>query len=259
MKETDVLTERMQKMKVIKDICYVPDGNPSNTLDIYLPEAEEFKVFIYFHGGGLEGGDKIDAEPFAGYMVQNGIAVVSCNYRMYPSAVYPEFIRDTAAAIGWVFGNISAYGTASEIYAGGSSAGGYLSMMICFDKKYLSVYGIQPKDIAGFIHDAGQPTKHFNILREEGIDPGRVIIDEAAPIYHVGCETEYPPMLFILAENDMENRYEQTMLMISALKHFGLDKDVSLKILSGEHCQYISAENKNGENEFASAVIDFIK
>lgn len=50
-------------------------------------------------------------------------------------------------------------------FHGGSSAGGYISQMLCFDKTWLSKHGIKATDISGFIHDAGQPTCHFNVLR----------------------------------------------------------------------------------------------
>ena len=43
-------------------------------------------------------------------------------------------------------------------------------MMLCFDKKYLGIHGIKPTDIAGFVHDAGQPTAHFNVLKSRRID-----------------------------------------------------------------------------------------
>ena len=245
-------------MKIVKDINYFSDDNPAHTLDFYLPENKEFKVFIYFHGGGLESGNKDSAERFAEDFNKNKIAVISCNYRMYPLAVYPDFIRDAAAAVGWVFQNIGNYGTATDIYIGGASAGAYLSMMLCFDKKYLAPYGIKPTDIAGFIHDGGQPTKHFNILRENGIDPRRVIIDETAPLYHIGTEQEYPPMLFVLAENDMENRYEQTMLMLATLKHFGFENGITFKVLPGCHGQYAHEKNERGENKFAITAVKFI-
>lgn len=64
---------------------------------------------------------------------------------------------------------------------GGSSAGGYLSMMLCFDKKYYEAVGVSPSDISGCVHDAGQPTVHFKVLKERGIDSRRIIIDESAP------------------------------------------------------------------------------
>ena len=38
--------------------------------------------------------------------------------------------------------------------------------MLCFDEKYLKAVGMLPTDIAGYIHDAGQPTSHFNVLKE---------------------------------------------------------------------------------------------
>lgn len=43
-------------MKTIKDICYSDEHK--QYLDVYLPERDSFPVFLYFHGGGLEEGDK---------------------------------------------------------------------------------------------------------------------------------------------------------------------------------------------------------
>lgn len=112
-------------------------------------------------------------------------------------------------------------------------------MMICFDKKWLAPYKINPTDIAGYIHDAGQPTAHFNVLRERGIDSRRVIIDETSSIYYVGMEESYSPMMFVVSTNDMENRYEQNVLIYSTMKHFGYDMSkVYFKYLEGTHCNY---------------------
>ena len=116
-------------------------------LDIYLPECDKFSVFVYFHGGGLEADDKIKAEPLAKYLTKHGIAVVSANYRMYPCAVYPEFIQDAAAAVSWTKKHIGEYGDCQGIFVGGSSAGAYLSMMLCFDKRYLAPYALLPTEI----------------------------------------------------------------------------------------------------------------
>ena len=176
---------------------------------------------------------------------------------MYPTARFPEFIMDAASAVAWVYKNINTYGKCDEFYVGGSFAGGYLSMMLCFDPKYLSPHGISPTDLNGFVHDAGQPTSHFNILRERGIDSRRVIVDETAPLFHVGRNTSYPPMLFIVSDNDMQNRYEQTLLMMSTLKHFE-HSNATLKIMNGEHCQYVSQIDENSNSVFGKIVFDFI-
>ncbi len=244
-------------MKTIFDVCY--NEKTKQCLNIYLPESDEFSVLLYFHGGGLESGDKANTKVFFEYMVSHGIAIVSANYRMYPNAKYPDFLVDAANAVAWVFSNIAKYGKIKGLYVGGSSAGGYISQMLCFDKRWLSEHGIKPTDIAGFIHDAGQPTCHFNVLRERGIDRRRVIIDDSAPLYHIGKDEQYPPILIIVSDNDMQNRYEQTMLLISTLKHFGHSEKVQLKIMNGTHCAYVNAVDQNGKSVFGKIATAFIE
>ena len=117
-------------MKVFNDICYCNNGSDRNKLDLYIPDCEEFPVFVHFHGGGIESGDKsCGGKEMGEYLADKGIGFVAVNYRMYPSAVYPDFLRDAAAAVAWTFGHISEYGKCSKIYVGGNSAGGYMSMM----------------------------------------------------------------------------------------------------------------------------------
>lgn len=133
-------------------------------------------------------------------------------------------------------------------------------MMLCFDKKYLNNAGVRRDNIDGYIHDAGQPTSHFNILREKGLDTRRIIVDESAPIYFVGLESDYPPMLFIISDNDMQNRLEQTHLMISTLKHFGYDMSkIKYKLMNSDHCGYVSRFDEDGANVFGKLLIEFIK
>ncbi len=244
-------------MKSITDICYSKEAD--QYLDIHLPECHRFPVFLYFHGGGIERGDKANRyDLFIHHLTANGIAVVSANYRMYPHAKYPEFIEDAACATAWVFENMKTYGEVTHIYVGGSSAGGYLSQMLCFDKKYLAKHGLAPMDISGFVHDAGQPTAHFNVLRERGIDSRRVIVDESAPLYHIGTDETYPPMLVIVSDNDMKNRYEQTMLVMSTLQHFGLDENAKLQVMESTHCAYVRKADENGISIFGKLICDFI-
>ena len=119
-------------MKAFTDICYCDKNN--QYLDVYLPNCQQFPVFIYFHGGGLENGDKSRQQVLYNYLTDHGVAVVAPNYRMYPTAHYPDFLVESAKAVAWTFDNIHTYGTPTEIYIGGSSAGGYISQMLCFDK-----------------------------------------------------------------------------------------------------------------------------
>ena len=249
-------------MKVIKDVAYTQLAHPQQKLDVYLPDTDTFPVFIYFHGGGIAAGDKIGSteEGLGNVLSRNGIAVIQANYRMYPEAHYPEFIHDAAAVVGWANKNMGEYGTVTGLFVGGSSAGGYLTQMLCFDKKYLAMYGIDADSIAGYVHDAGQPTAHFNVLKERGIDSRRIIIDESAPIYHITAGRDYAPMCILNAEFDMENRVEQTKLMMSTLKHLGADMDkVEYHFMPGyTHCKYLPARHEDETNPFTKIVMDFI-
>lgn len=245
-------------MKKAENIYYTDEKNAEQVLDIYLPDSKTFPVFIYFHGGGMSSGDK--AEPkFFPDLQKKGICVVSANYRMYPAAAYPDFICDAASVVSWVYDNISEYGTATDFFIGGSSAGGYLTQMLCFDKKYLAAHNIDADSLSGYIMDAGQPTVHFNVLAERKLDTRRVIIDEAAPIYHICAERKYPPLKIIVSDNDMPNRYEQNRLMVSTLKHFNSAEKIDFQIVKNStHCSYINQIGCDGKYIFANMIYDFI-
>ena len=243
-------------MKTINDIQY--SSYPETLIDVHLPETDTFPVFIYFHGGGLEAGTKNFDINLYKTLVNNGIAVVTANYRMYPSARYPEFIVDSASACKWAVEHMGEYGNVTGYWVGGSSAGGYLSMMLCFDPSYLAAVGLTPLSFNGFVLDAGQPTCHFNVLRERGLDTRRVIIDESAPLYHIGTSEKYPDMLIIVSDDDMFNRLEQTRLMESTLIHFG-HKNFKSVLMHGKHCQYVTAVDENGVSVFGKIVTEFIR
>lgn len=231
-------------------------------LDIYLPDVDGFPVFIYFHGGGLTRGDKAfpAINSIAKRLTDVGIGLVSANYRMYPKCEYPDFIFDAARAIKFIKDESKKIG-AREIFVGGSSAGAYISMMLCFNDRYLNSVGASPLDISGFIHDAGQPTTHFEVLKRRGIDSRRIIVDESAPLYHIGIAKEYSPMTFIASDNDMKNRYEQTLLTLSTLNHFGYDEEkIRFTLMKNStHTSYVGAVDENGESIFGRLCEEFIR
>ena len=87
-----------------------------------------------------------------------------------------------------------------------------------------------------------------------------IIIDDKAPLYYIGLEKEYPRMLFLVSTNDLENRYEQTMLVKSTLKHFNYDlSKVEVKVMNGTHCSYVGQYDENNESVFGKFIYNFIK
>ena len=242
-------------MKEILDINYVGDNNERHLLDVFLPENEGFTTYLYFHGGGIESGSKAGMTAMKQSLTDAGFAVVMANYRLYPNAKFPEFIEDAATAAVWVKKNIKNYGGNGKVVIGGSSAGAYLSLMLCFDEHYLENAGTSSKDIDGWIFDAGQPTTHFNVLRERGIDTRRVIVDEAGPLYHIKQYEKCSPMVIFAAENDMPGRLEQNNLLIKTLKIFGYpEENIYFEYMPGfSHCQYV------GEECYRKKVLEFLE
>jgi len=247
-------------MKSILDIQY--GKLPEQLLDIHLPEKDEFPVFIYFHGGGIEEGSKGLSDHIKGYFTDNGICLVSVDYRMYPTARFPDYIVDAAKAVKWVQHNIAQYGKATHTFIGGASAGAYISMMLCFNKFFLANEGVNPYLITGYIHDAGQPTTHFNILKyERGMHYLSTVVDEAAPLYYINNRDMVKTnMLFIVSDNDLPGRYEQTQLVLAMLRTFGhdMEKNIELKVMHGGHVEYVGKQDEEGKSVYGQMIVPFI-
>lgn len=247
-------------MRTYLDLYYSGIEDAARALDVYLPDEKPEAIFLYIHGGGLDHGSrKRNSDDIARYLTERGIAYATMDYRMYPNAAYPDYIVDAAEAVAFVKREAdNLFDGCDRLYVGGSSAGGYISMMLCFDRKYLAAVGLSNSDIAGYFHDAGQPTAHFRVLTERGIDPRRIIVDDSCPLYHIGTEEKYPPMRFIVSDNDMQNRYEQTMLTLSTLRHFGYT-DFDHVVMKGSHCAYCGEVDEAGDVILAKMIFEFIE
>lgn len=212
--------------KLIKDVPYTA-ADEANAyrlerckLDIYYPEKEDFATLVWFHGGGLEGGNKELLEGFR----RQGFAVVSVNYRLFPKCKCPDYIDDAAQALAWTFANIKTYGgNPDKIYLSGHSAGGYLALMLVLAKEYTAKYGLDADKIAKAYPVSGQTVTHYTIRKERGLPDGLPIIDEYAPMTHAGRGGA--PMVLICGDRDLEMlaRYEENAHLQALLKHFGHD------------------------------------
>ncbi|MEZ6125396.1 MAG: alpha/beta hydrolase [Planctomycetaceae bacterium] len=176
-------------------------------LDISWPaDRKGFATVVWFHGGGLTGGNRSIPAQLKG----KGIAVVAANYRLSPKVTSPAYIQDAAAAVAWTFRNIESYGgSAKRIFVSGHSAGGYLTSMVGLDKRWMAEADIDADLIAGLIPFSGHTITHFTIRQERGIPKHRVVVDDMAPLYHV--RQDAPPLLLITGDRDLEllGRYEE--------------------------------------------------
>lgn len=199
-------------------------------LDVYYPVGKtNFTTVVWFHGGGLEGGEKeIPAQ-----LKDKGIAVVAVNYRLSPKAQHPAYIEDAAQSVAWVFENIQSLGGNSKnIYISGHSAGGYLALMVALDKSYLAKYQIDADSIKGIIPVSGQTNTHYTIRKERGMPMDVPVVDGFAPLNK--ARKNIPPMLLITGDRrlEMTARYEENLLLETILKSMG-NKETTLYELQG--------------------------
>lgn len=180
-------------------------------LDVYVPENKDsFTTVVWFHGGGLTAGEKSIPER----LKNKNLAVVAVNYRLSPKVKSPAYIDDAAAAVAWVFKNISKYGgSTKKIVVSGHSAGGYLTTMIGLDKHYLAAHGIDANAIQKLVPFSGQMITHFEIRKERGIKDTQPVVDEFAPQFHVRADA--PPLYLITGDRNLEmlGRYEENAYM----------------------------------------------
>ena len=191
-------------------------------LDIYYPENQKnFPTVIWFHGGGINSGNKW----IPGELKDRGVAVIAVNYRLSPMVKCPAYLEDAAAAVAWTFKNIERFGgDPSKIIVSGHSAGGYLTSMIGLDKKWLANFGIDANEIALLVPFSGHTITHLTIRKEMGISDTQPIVDEFAPLFHI--RPDAPPVVLILGDRELEmlGRYEENAKFWRMMKVIGHDK-----------------------------------
>ena len=188
-------------------------------LDIYYPQdIKDFPVVIWFHGGGLTGGEKFIPEK----LKNKGFCIIAVNYRLFPGVKCPAYLEDAATAISWVFNHIREYGGDSgKIFVSGHSAGAYLTVMTGLDKRWLQAHQLDADRIAGLFVLSANAITHMTIREERGIPNTQPIIDEYAALYHVRPDT--PPVFLMTGDRELEmlGRYEENAYLLRMMKIVG--------------------------------------
>ena len=224
-----------------RDITYT--ANPDEyaqkrcKLDVsYDSDKSGLPVIVWFHGGGLTGGEKsIPRE------IDNGdYMVVAANYRLIPQVSVAECIDDAAAAVAWAFANAEQYGgDPKKIIVSGHSAGGYLTSMVGFDKHWLAKYGVDADSIAMLVPFSGQAVTHYSHRKTQGIGELQATIDEYAPLTHI--RPDAPPYVIICGDREEElyGRYEENAYLWRMLKLVGHPEVYIYEIGGHDHGQMV--------------------
>lgn len=209
-----------------KEVFDIPYTNKTDAyakerlkLDIhYDEEGKNLPVIVWFHGGGLTQGEKEMPKK----LKDKGFVVVGVNYRLLPNVSIDKTLDDAAESLAWVTKNIGKYGGDSKkIVVSGHSAGGYITLMLALDRKWLTRYGVDANDMAGYVPFSGQAISHFSYRKMLGIDNLQPTIDEYAPLFWV--RKDCPPMELIVGDRELElfGRYEENAYLWRMMKLIG--------------------------------------
>ena len=228
---------------VYRDLFYVNNGHPRQTLDLYLPKTgQNWPLLIWVHGGAFRMGSKKDSVPRA-YLV-DGYAVASINYRLSQHAIFPAQIQDCKAAVRWLRANAEKFGfDPARIGVWGASAGGHLVAMLgttgetdefeVGENLHLSsrvsavVDYFGPTDFCqmdahrlldGMVHDTADSPE--SELVGGPIQKNKDLVARANPITYVTPSA--PPFLIVHGEQDPLVPHHQSQLLEQALKQAGV-------------------------------------
>jgi len=167
-------------------------------LDIYKADnlRVDSPVLVFIHGGSWEDGSKDIYKFLAEGFTSEGFDIAVPNYRLYPNAVYPQMLEDSAKAVA----HVAKQFPKRPVVIMGHSAGAYNALMIGLNKSYLFAEGVNLCDRVSGIVSLAAPTGVYELKKEPLITifPGRFQKDDAPLAYVDGPS----PTLFVMNGGD---------------------------------------------------------
>lgn len=159
--EVDALNalEPRSGVTIVQNLAYAE--GPRHGLDVYAPKRSArpggAPVVVFFYGGNWDSGAKQDYRFIGAALARRGYVAIVPDYRVYPEALYPTFLEDSALAVRWAKDHAAAYGgDPGALFVMGHSAGAYNAAMLALDPEWLAKAGLDPaKDLRGMIGLAG--------------------------------------------------------------------------------------------------------
>lgn len=239
-------------VRVERDLRYVPEGDPSQVLDLYLPEKPSDKplpLVVWIHGGGWRAGSKAGTQ--VQYLLPHGYAVASVEYRFSQKAVFPAQAQDCQAAVRFLRANAKKYNLDPDhVGLGGDSAGGHLVALLGTAggaKAFPPVGGNEDQsDRVQAVCDFYGPTDFNTVMAQAAADPevkniyqfntksdpysGLIGVplnsdqakgDAVSPVHYVSKDD--PPVLILHGTADVHVPFAQSVEFAEALKKAGVD------------------------------------
>ena len=162
-------------------------------LDIF-PAGEGAPVHLFLHGGYWRRFTARDFAFLAPNFVQAGITLVIVNYALCPEVTIAEILRETRAAVAWVYRHAERFGADPDrLTLSGHSAGGHLvAMTLATD--WPGVYDLPAEVVKGGLALSGlfdlaplrwtylQPSLQLGYDEIERLSPLRQLPERAPPL-----------------------------------------------------------------------------
>lgn len=226
------------------DLEYARIGERSLRLDLYLPadDSSPRPVVVWIHGGGWRAGNKRNCRLL--WLVGQGCAVASIEYRLSTEAPFPAQIHDCKGAVRWLRAKSTTYGLDTERFvAAGASAGGHLAALLGTSGGVAELEGDvggnleQSSRVQAFVDFYG-PTDFVSWIRSPhgraidrpgspvalllgGIPSQRLeLARKASPVTYVTSDD--PPALIIHGSADPVVPVEQSQILAERYRNAGL-------------------------------------
>lgn len=189
-------------VSITHDVAYAE--GPRHTLDIYRPNASAgpLPLIVFLYGGSWRMGSKATYPFVALPLAARGAVVVVPDYRLYPEVMFPDFLRDNAAAVAWAASHAGSLGAdPHSVFVVGHSAGAYNAAMLALDPRWLAGAGYDRARLAGVAALAGP--YDFLPMTDPDIIPVFAPVDDgpaSQPVSYV--DGRNPPLLLLAGDAD---------------------------------------------------------
>lgn len=203
---------------------------PRQRLDVYRPPeptAEAAPLAVFFYGGSWRDGRRQDYGWAGRALAAEGFVTVVPDYRLYPDVTYPDFLKDSAAAVAWATQHAEEIGAdGRKVVLIGHSAGAYNAVMLGLDERYLRAEGVDPSAVRAVAGLAGP----YDFLPLEGrltppIFGGAADLEATQPLAHVRADA--PAAFLATGEDDGVVEPRNTRALAAALKETGAEVETA--------------------------------
>jgi acetyl esterase/lipase len=259
---------------IYDNIPYNNDTLEKHQLDIYLPAkiTGKLPLIVFIHGGAWLGGNKYSDMSYmtntVAAMLNNGMAVVSIDYRFASNAVFPAIVQDCNRAVSFLYDNAEKYRLDKNRFAVmGFSAGGHLATLLGLSKNNNVPSFFMPKTTKSFkfkaVVDFYGPTDLVLLPGNADEKSPESILIGAAPLARpdlakIASPITYvdkndPPFLIIHGEKDDIVSNKQSKLLNSWLNVLGVQNELIIVKDAPHFGEMYDTE------DIRKKVIDFLK